>query len=139
MTSRHGVMLVIALWLRQASLQDAADSQLLEDKAIVGSDHRTKVLYVLECEGVPEWQAIPAGAEAVNWVRNLKDRLTICQEHPDGEDVTVSPETASSSRQSRFCPVPQAAKLVQPCDTACCVAIIQLLQHQVSLTALQND
>ena len=50
---------------------------------------RTKVLYVLECEGPAEWQAVPVDEPVVNWIRELKDRLTAHIERPDGEDLTV--------------------------------------------------
>lgn len=110
MTSRHALTLVIALWLRQVSLRDAADSQHMEGKASFGSSGRPQVLYVLECEGVPEWQAIRAGDEAVDWVRRLKDRLTVSQQLPDGEDVTVSLGAKSSSHK-----VPSPQSLRQHC------------------------
>lgn len=55
------------------------------------ADHAAvKILYVLECEGVPEWQAISAEYAAVSWVGDLKDRLTISSKRPHGEDVTVT-------------------------------------------------
>ena len=48
-----------------------------------------KVLYVLESEGAPEWQAIPAEHAAVSWVGGLTDRLTVSSGRPQGEDLTV--------------------------------------------------
>ena len=48
-----------------------------------------QILYVLECEGAQEWQAISAEHTAVSWVADLKDRLTFCPEQPLGEDITV--------------------------------------------------
>ena len=55
------------------------------------------VLYVLECEGAQEWQAISADHAAVSWVADLKDRLTISVERPHGEDVTVTSTRLGSS------------------------------------------
>ena len=49
-----------------------------------------QILYVLECEGAQEWQAVSAEDFAVSWVADLKDRLTISPERPLGEDVTVT-------------------------------------------------
>lgn len=49
-----------------------------------------KILYVLECEGAQEWQAVPAEDLVVSWVEDLKDRLTLSPERPLGEDITVT-------------------------------------------------
>ena len=57
------------------------------------------VLYVLECEGAQEWQAIPADHAAVSWVADLKDRLTISVDRPHGEDVTVTFTRPGSSSE----------------------------------------
>ena len=57
----------------------------------------SQILYVLECEGAQEWQAISAEHTAVSWVADLKDRLTTSPERPHGEDVTVK-----SPRLRRF-------------------------------------
>ena len=48
-----------------------------------------KVMYILECEGVQEWQAVPAEEAVVSWVGELKDRLTVHKGNPEGEDLTV--------------------------------------------------
>ena len=48
-----------------------------------------KVLYILECEGAQEWQAVPAEEAVVSWVCELKDRLTVHKGNPEGEDLTV--------------------------------------------------
>ena len=50
----------------------------------------TQVLHVLECEGPQEWQLVRATEGVVSWMRDLTDRLTISQDRPAGEDLTVS-------------------------------------------------
>ena len=59
-------------------------------KQASNSRHGLKVLYVLECEGHAEWQAVPHEDPVVAWVQTLTDRLTLHTERPDGEDLTVS-------------------------------------------------
>ena len=80
---------VITLWLCQVCLRNAETDPPEGGKINLRRTSRSQVMYVLECEGVPEWQAIPAEAAAVEWVRELKDRMTINAEHPDGEDLKV--------------------------------------------------
>lgn len=63
-------------WRRLTTRQEARDA--------------LKLLYVLESEGAPEWQAIPAEHAAVSWVGHLKDRLTVSSGRLQGEDLTVA-------------------------------------------------
>lgn len=73
---------VLSVWLcRQIDWRRNSTSQEAQTSV--------KILYVLESEGAPEWQAIPAKHAAVSWVGHLQDRLTISFERPQGEDLTV--------------------------------------------------
>ena len=70
------VTLAVYFYYKEAVRQEAQDAP--------------KLLYVLECEGAQEWQAVPAEDRVVSWVEDLKDRLTFSLERPLGEDITVT-------------------------------------------------
>ena len=94
------------------------------------ADDASKVLYVLECEGPQEWQAVPAHEAVVRWVGDLKDRLTVHAGRPEGEDLAVK---AAISQQALFvlaastthrdseykCNTRHCSQLIEVCCKAC--------------------
>lgn len=63
--------------------------QLAGEPAIRSGNQNIQILYVLECEGPQEWQLVNATDTVVPWMRDLKDRLTVSDDRPDGEDLMV--------------------------------------------------
>lgn len=54
-----------------------------------GGNEDIQILHVLECEGPQEWQPVNATDSVVIWMRALTDRLTVTDDRPHGEDLTV--------------------------------------------------
>ena len=54
-----------------------------------GGNEDIQILHVLECEGPQEWQPVNATDSVVIWMRDLTDRLTVTDDRPHGEDLTV--------------------------------------------------
>lgn len=55
------------------------------------------VLLVLEYDGVFDWEAVRVGDtadNAIEWIRDLSDRLTESSVNPDGQDLMVQSLTA---------------------------------------------
>ena len=94
MVLAQALTLVIGLWAcHRVAVQLAPDFNWVPNilgQDWVASHEGPKVLYVLECEGHAEWQAVPAEEAVVSWVRDLKDRLTFHKDRQDGEDLTVT-------------------------------------------------